>query len=179
MGQRPFILSVTALRRSPGGRRHEVRQGPLPGLRITSSWVPPEADVIVDAVLEAVDGGIVATGSVSAPFAAECRRCLGPVTGTVTAEVREVYEPEREPGPPVLAHDDLEETYPLHGDQLDLEPLARDAVLLELPLAPLCMEGCRGLCPLCGVNLNEGSCTCQAARIDPRWAGLDALRSDN
>ena len=53
---------------------------------------------------------------------------------------------------------DLEETYPLHGDQIDLEPLARDAVLLELPLTPLCAEDCQGLCSTCGASRNEGDC---------------------
>jgi uncharacterized metal-binding protein YceD (DUF177 family) len=68
-----------------------------------------------------------------------------------------------------------EETYPLVGDQLDLRPLVRDALLLELPLAPLCREDCRGLCAQCGTDLNSGPCECEPAR-DPRWNALDALR---
>ena len=51
-----------------------------------------------------------------------------------------------------------EDTYPLEGDQLDLRPLVRDALLLELPLAPLCREDCRGLCAECGADLNLGPC---------------------
>jgi uncharacterized protein len=167
----PFVLSVTALRHAPGSRRREVRRGPIPGLRVAASTVPGGADVVADVILELVDGGIVATGTVTAPYVSECRRCLGPVAGTLEAEVREVYQANVDP-------DQAEEIYPLSGDQLDLEPLARDAVLLELPLAPLCREECRGLCPTCGVNLNETSCACQGAVQDPRWAGLDVLRSD-
>ena len=68
-----------------------------------------------------------------------------------------------------------EDAYPLVDDELDLEPLVRDAVLLELPLAPLCREDCAGLCPQCGANRNEGACGCAAPR-DPRWATLDVLR---
>ena len=60
-----------------------------------------------------------------------------------------------------------EEAYPLTGDELDLEPLARDAVLLELPLAPLCSEDCRGLCPQCGANWNTEPCDCTARRRPP------------
>jgi uncharacterized protein len=166
---RPFVVSLAALRRA-GGRREEVRHGPIPGLQVGDSLVPAGEDVVVDAIVELVPGGVVVSGTVRAPFVSECRRCLGPVRGTLTAEVREVYQAD-------VAPDDAEEIYPLSGDQLDLEPLARDAVLLELPLAPLCDEGCRGLCPTCGANLNEGSCNCPAAR-DPRWTGLDALRRD-
>jgi uncharacterized protein len=168
---RPFVFSVAGLRRA-GGRREEVRRGSIAGLRVGDSSVPADEDVVADVVLELVPGGIVASGTVTAPFVSECRRCLGLVRGTVTAEVREVYQAD-------VAPEDAEEIYPLSGDQLDLEPLARDAVLLELPLAPLCREECRGLCPTCGANLNEGSCTCSEAARDPRRAGQDALHRDS
>jgi uncharacterized protein len=68
-----------------------------------------------------------------------------------------------------------DEAYPLAGDVLDLEPLARDAVLLDLPLAPLCAEDCLGLCPQCGINRNEETCSCEEP-ADPRWSALDSLR---
>ena len=69
-----------------------------------------------------------------------------------------------------------EETYPLLGDQLDLQPLARDAVLLNLPQVPLCREDCAGLCPVCGADRNDEPCGCEVEAGDPRWATLDALR---
>ena len=77
----------------------------------------------------------------------------------------------RPPGRPAADED----TYLLAGDELDLEPLARDAVLLDLPLAPLCSEECLGLCPQCGTNWNDGPCDCPGV-VDPRWSALDALR---
>jgi uncharacterized protein len=55
-----------------------------------------------------------------------------------------------------------------------LRPLVRDALLLELPLAPLCREDCRGLCAHCGADLNDGPCDCAPPR-DPRWDALDVL----
>jgi uncharacterized protein len=167
---RPFVVSLAALRRA-GGRHQEVRHGPLSGLRIGDSYVPSDEDVVVDVILELIPGGVVASGTVTAPFVSDCRRCLGPVRGTVSAEIREIYQAD-------VAPEDAEEIYPLSGDQLDLEPLARDAVLLELPIAPLCREACLGLCPTCGANLNEGSCSCPEATQDPRWAGLDTLHHD-
>ena len=90
------------------------------------------------------------------------------VAGEVTARVRERYAPAG-------GTDADEDAYPLTGDELDLEPLARDAVLLDLPLAPLCSDGCLGLCPQCGANWNEGPCACPPS-TDPRWSALDALR---
>ena len=61
------------------------------------------------------------------------------------------------------------------GTSWTSEPLVRDAVLLDLPLAPLCSEECLGLCPQCGANWNEGSCGCPPV-TDARWAALDRLR---
>ena len=61
-------------------------------------------------------------------------------------------------------------------DEIDLEPLARETVVLELPQAPLCREDCLGLCPDCGVDRNEGTCSCEPPR-DPRWSVLDELRT--
>lgn len=166
MASSPFIVSVGALLRSPGSRRPERREGPIPGLAVSGSAVPPDAPVVVDVVLDAVPGAVVAHGSVMAPWSGECRRCLAVATGTARAEVREVFEERHHP----------EQTYPLEGDQLDLEPLARDAVLLELPLAPLCREDCRGLCAVCGTDRNEAGCRCEPEVGDPRWAALDGLR---
>jgi uncharacterized protein len=126
--------------------------------------------VVVDVVLEVVYGGIVVTGTVAAAWEGECRRCLQTARGGLRGEVREVYRPHAA-GEPAD-----EETYPLGADHLDLRPLARDAVLLELPLAPLCRPGCAGLCPICGADLNTDRCACPPALSDPRWAALDALR---
>ena len=153
------------MRRAPGTRRHEVLRGPVDDLVCLGSAVPEDADVEADVVLESVLGGVAVTGAVRAPWHGSCRRCLAPAAGTVVVRVREHFTPGG----------DGEETYPLHHDDIDLEPMVRDAVLLELPLAPLCRADCRGLCPSCGVNRNDEVCTCEAQR-DQRWAALDALR---
>jgi uncharacterized protein len=89
----------------------------------------------------------------------------------VTVELSEVFEPQPTPG----------ETYPIDGDDLDLEPLVRDAVLLHLPLAPLCREDCRGPAPevfpavVAGEGAEEPD---DGPPRDPRWAALDVLRGD-
>jgi uncharacterized protein len=74
----------------------------------------------------------------------------------------------------LFSNNGADETYPLGVGLLDLAPLVRDACILELPLAPLCSEDCRGLCPECGVNRNIEQCAC-APGGDPRWAVLASL----
>ncbi len=169
--RRPFNVQVAALRKQAGTTKEEHREGLIPGLGAVSVVVPDDEPVVLDLTLSSYPGGITATGVVSATWSGECRRCGGPVSGIVAAEVRERYAPAG-------GADRDEEAYPLVGDELDLEPLARDAVLLELPLAPLCTEDCLGLCPTCGANRNTEPCECAPA-TDPRWAGLDALRDED
>jgi uncharacterized protein len=166
--RRPFHVQVAALRKQAGATRHEHREALIPGLGAVSVVVPDDEPVVLDVTLSSYPGGITASGVVAAPWSGECRRCGGPVGGTVRAEVRERFAPTG-------GTDRDDDAYPLTGDELDLEPLARDAVLLELPLAPLCREDCAGLCPTCGANRNTETCDCAPA-ADPRWAALDALR---
>ncbi len=130
------------------------------------SVVPVGADAECDVTLRPFEGGVEVSGFVRAPWEGMCRRCAAPLRGEVKVRVQERYVDV--PG----AEDDL---YPLEDDTVDLGPMVRDAVVLDLPMAPLCREDCRGLCPSCGTDLNEGECDCVAPR-DPRWANLDVLR---
>lgn len=171
----PLLVAVTGIRQHPGARRREQRQAALGPLGVTASRLAPGGEVSVDVTLEVVDGGIVAAGTVRAPWRGECRRCLRPVDGELAVDVRELYRPRR----PGEGPDEDEETYPLGHELLDLRPLARDAVVLGLPLAPLCRPDCAGLCPGCGADLNYGACGCPKAPADPRWAALDVLRTES
>lgn len=175
---RPLVVDVGRLLRDPGERLHEERAATLPGLGVLGAVVPPDSAVSVDVVIEAMDErSLVATGEVRALWKAECSRCLRPIAGQVTAVVRELFESPSatrpQEGESTL---DDQEIYPLVGEQVDLEPLARDAVLLALPPAPLCAEDCAGLCPVCGADRNEGDCGCDTTVRDERWAALDALK---
>lgn len=175
---RPFVVEVGNLMRNPGTRKREQRSGHLPGLSVLGVTVPPHAEVAVDVTIEGMDDrSLVANGTVSTEWSAECSRCLRPITGQVTSQVRELFE---DPSRAVQEVDGSavgdEDIYPLHGEQVDLEPLARDAVLLALPPAPLCAEDCAGLCPVCGADRNEADCGCDTTVRDERWAALDVLK---
>ena len=171
-----FTVPVARLRRS-GHAEHAVRRGevaqagPLDeaGIDAGRSVVPAGTEVEADVTLTPFEGGIDVAGTVTAPWEGTCRRCAEPVSGELTIRVHERYADR-----PIAATAD-EEIYPIEDELLDLAPLVRDSVVLELPAAPLCREDCAGLCPHCGANLNEGACGCVAPR-DPRWANLDVLR---
>ncbi|MDA8295143.1 MAG: YceD family protein [Actinomycetota bacterium] len=162
--ERPFSVEIGELRRTPGTRRHVHLEASLSDLAVSGSAVPEGAPISLDGVIESVHEGILLTGTVRAPWSGPCRRCLKEARGEVAVEVRELC----------VEHGDEETTYHLEGDQLDLEPIVHDACILELPLAPLCGEGCLGICPECGADRNVEPCSCAPAP-DPRWAGLSVL----
>ncbi|MEX2658506.1 MAG: DUF177 domain-containing protein [Acidimicrobiales bacterium] len=165
---RPFVVNVADLLRRSGTGRDEVLEGALDQLEVVDTRMPAGSPVRIEARLESVGDGVVAKGQVVAPWEGECRRCLKTVTGTLRSDVLEVFEAEPKEG----------ETLLLDGMTIDLEPVAREAVLLDLPLAPLCTEDCEGLCPSCGVDRNEVACKCTPPAADPRWAGLEGLTFD-
>ena len=160
----PFVVAVAVARKHPGTLRRLNVSGPIADLEVSNSRVQAGSAVELDVVLESVLGGVVVTGTVSAWWEGPCRRCLELATGRLVAQVRELYADEADP--------ELE--YAMTHDWLDLEPLAHDACILELPLAPLCGPDCLGLCPECGVNRNHETCTC-TGKTDPRWAGIAEL----
>jgi len=163
---RPFVLNVADLVHKPAARRRERLRGKLADLRVGVAEVPPDDDVDVETTLEWVTDGLLASGTISAPWHAECQRCLNPADGRIAFEFRELFERAPRDG----------ESYRLGHDSIDLEPLVREAVILELPLVPLCRPDCAGLCPTCGADLNQGACGCVTTSVDPRWAALEAFR---
>lgn len=187
MAQNPWLVPITTLKRSPGTRRAESRSGRVGELAVAGSVVRGDEVVAAEAILDAVVGGIEVSADVTAAWTGECRRCLKPVEGRLTVHVRELYRnhdhhdhdahrPHRDHQ--VHPDEEDEDTYPLRGEMLDLQPLVRDALMLELPLAPLCSDDCRGLCPTCGADLNESSCDCGVTPSDPRWSALEALKAE-
>jgi len=164
----PLVVRVADLLRRPGQHRSEHLEAELDELAVLASRVVEGAPVELDVRLESVNEGIVVKGTISAPWAGECRRCLRAVEGRLAVEVMEVFEDEPVEG----------ETSKLEIDRIDLEPLAREAVLLELPMAPLCQDDCAGLCPDCGADRNADDCGHTTEPTDDRWAALSELKFD-
>lgn len=116
--------------------------------------------------LDSLSNGIAVTGTASAWWQGDCRRCLNHIEEEMTIEVSELYQ--------VNVEDP--DAYPITGDQVSFAPMVRENLLLSVPLAPLCRPDCAGLCAICGADLNAGACTCEAPSVDDRWAALDQLK---
>jgi uncharacterized protein len=112
-------------------------------------------------------------------FEAPCARCLEPVRHELNGDFDLLFRPLGvDAGPPerALVVPETEIGYYQEGG-LTLEDVLREQVLLSLPVRTLCSADCKGLCPRCGRNLNEGACTCEARPARERWSALSDLRS--
>jgi uncharacterized protein len=167
------VFDTRALGRQAGAAREEARTIPAPdALRVELAEVLAGTEVELSVRLEAVHEGVLVTGTATAPVSGECARCLEPVTSSVEASFQELYQ--YEPSPEEADEDD---ELLLEGDLLDLEPVLRDAVVLALPLSPLCSDDCTGLCPDCGVRLADAGPGHQHDdAVLPEW---EALRQFN
>jgi uncharacterized protein len=115
------------------------------------------------------------SGRLTAELELTCSRCLESFTTPVATDFDLSYVPRAEnagEGELEVEEDDLSTAF-YADDQIDLGQLIAEQLQLALPMKPLCRDGCRGLCPQCGTNLNSGTCQCKPTWTDPR---LDALR---
>jgi len=135
--------------------------------------VPDGSDLVLDLRLESVSEGVLVSGTAQVALSGECARCLEPLTESLEVDVQQLFV---YPGHENEADDD--EIGRLVDDYIDLEPLLRDAVVLALPLAPVCRDDCPGLCPDCGARLAEVGPDHGHDEVDPRWAALRAMSTD-
>ncbi len=170
----PLVLDTRELGRRPGSMRRVQTTVPAPDfLSIEVIGVPQGADLTLDLRLESVMEGVLVSGSVLAPLVGECARCLDPVHDEIEVEIAELFAYEDSTTSETV--DDEDEVSFMHGDFLDLEPVLRDAIVVELPLTPLCSPDCPGLCVDCGERLEVGAPPHDHPVIDPRWAALQAF----
>jgi uncharacterized protein len=144
----------------------------------------------VDAHLDKIERRVRVEAKAKAPLNVPCRRCLTPVALDLPVDFEltlvpaDEYEdesadpeddaPHRRSGGSFELGEAEEDTY--SGKVVDLDPIVREQLLLALPGYPVCRDDCKGLCPVCGGNLNEKECGCDRHVPDPRWAGLKGFK---
>jgi uncharacterized protein len=166
----PLVFDARELGRRPGSMREYRRRIPAPaGLGLDFIGVPEGAPLAIDVRLESVSEGVLVTASVTGPLRGECGRCLGPVLDELAVDIRELFA-----YPDSLTDQTTErdEVYRVESDMIDFEPVVRDAVVLGLPWTPLCRPDCAGLCPTCGLRLDDLPAGHAHEQLDPRWAAL-------
>lgn len=165
-----LVLDTRDLGRRAGAMKVVRTTVPAPAdLGIGVIGVPAGSPIDLDVRLESVVEGVLVTGSAIVRLRGECVRCLVEISSEMEVDVQELYV-----HPDSGATED--EASRLEGDLVDLEPVLRDDVVLDLPFQPLCREDCAGLCVECGANLNDAPDHVHEGDVDPRWAALQGLQ---
>jgi len=119
------------------------------------------------------------TGRVTTTLECDCSRCLEPFAVPVDARLDVLLLPSSEntgDAEREIAEEDLGVSY-YKDDVVDLGELMREQFYLALPMKPLCREDCKGLCPVCGINRNRETCSCQTTWVDPRMEALKSFKT--
>jgi uncharacterized metal-binding protein YceD (DUF177 family) len=168
----PWRLDLRGLGRRAGSMQELELTLPAPAeWRVELIGVPEGGDVHARLRLESVMEGVLVTGDLDVPVTGSCARCLEPIEDTLHFDVQELYAYA---GSTTEATSEEDEVPRIEGDFLDLAPLARDTVVLNLPLAPVCTPDCAGLCVDCGQRLDDLPADHTHEVVDARWAGLAA-----
>ena len=172
----PLVLDTSELGRRPGTQRERSLSVPAPAdLGIEVIGVPEGSPMELHLRLEAVMEGVLVTGSAAARIVGECARCVTEIEDELDVDFTELYSYERDPRRG--GDDEDDDTLPMDGDLLDLEPLLRDAIVLQLPFQPLCEPDCPGLCADCGARLADDPQHSHGEAVDIRLAGLADLKA--
>ena len=170
----PLVFDTKDL--GPGVARTLTRTVPAPrDLGAGMAGIPAGADLELTVQLEGVSEGTLVTATAAGPLTGECARCLEPFSSQIGVTFQELFVREEA----AAETDDAEDSYQLDGSGLlDLEPALRDAIVLDLPLSPLCEPDCRGLCAECGVRLAEAGPGHRHEQQGAMWAALKDFRTD-
>jgi len=181
----PFVFDTHELGRRPGAIQRLTRPVDAPrdfGVHGIIG-VPVGAPVELELRLESVMEGVLVTGTARATAEGECVRCLEPLELTLDADFQEMFSypeaddrgrPKAEPADDTEGSAEDEDRLFIEDGLFDLEPVLRDAVVLALPMQPVCQDDCPGLCSECGARLADDPDHHHDA-VDIRWAALQGL----
>jgi len=164
---KPLVVNAVELLRRPGSTKDIDVVVVAEDFEFNDSRID-DVPVQVRLHLEALSDGIAVTGVATAYWHGECKRCLAPVQESTEIDIDELYQ--------VKVTDP--DAFPIDADQLTLLPMVRENILVVVPQFLLCQPECKGMCPQCGADLNEGQCSCATPVTDDRWAALEALKHE-
>lgn len=134
-------------------------------LDISSNEVTYFGEVNIKGKLSYISDAYLAIGKIKIGKKFLCDRCLKEVETSEEISFEEKF----------TAYES-EDSAVFNGDEIDLTETVRDVILSSEPISHLCKEGCKGLCKICGKDLNEGDCGCDRHITDPRFSVLENLK---
>lgn len=168
--QSPFRINLHELPRRAGEMREYELSFPAPepiGIPLLEILRDEPIDIHFRA--ESVDDGVLITGEVQSRARGECGRCLAAIDQDIDQKFQELFLYESRASD---QNEDDDELFVLDGDVADIETAIRDAVILSMPINPVCSQECEGLCSICGEKWRDLPEDHTHEVVDPRWTGL-------
>jgi len=168
-------IDVSTIKDIKGASIDVELEGPLDPMVIAGTTLKPVTPVYVVAKATSTGhSGILVQGKARAKLQAECHRCLREFIFDVETELQEQYckEPYR---PSSGQGSEQDEVLTYNGDFVDISKEVNSLLALSIPIQLVCSSECRGLCHVCGKNLNDGECSCSDESGDIRLAPLAEL----
>jgi len=148
----------------------------VPEVKVGEEVYPCLSDWEIEGSLRSVSGeAVVFDGTVKTVIRMNCARCNKPVVYPMEVTIRQRFIKEGSEAD--VSEEDFDYLY-ISNDRVDLDDTILYEVQLGVPMRVFCREDCKGLCPICGKDLNEGPCNCQEDDSDPRWDALKDLFSE-
>lgn len=151
-----MIFNITNIKKESGAQMDVTYVGPLDNTSIKDMVIIND-DISLDGTLTNYEEAILFRGTLGVSYIGKCNRCLEPVTRNLTLKLNERYS---------TMHSDEDDIYLYEGNYVDLTKAVIDNIIMSLPARLLCSEQCKGICPVCGKNLNLGECNCDKSRDD-------------
>lgn len=182
-GAAPTVIDISRLHRQPGSMLEIAREIPAPEhLAVSMARVPPGSSVELELTAESVMEGVWVSGTADVDVSAECSRCLDPIEWSELIELEQLYRYPATDARGMLVGDtdgeDEDDSPEVVDDTIDIEGPLRDAVVLALPMAPLCSPDCGGICADCGERISAEEGPHDHPVADPRWSALGALLAE-
>ena len=168
-------IDVSLILKKPGASMSFDVSGEVRDLDIPGGAVSVSGPFSVKGVATSLGEGVYVEANAKGSVRLTCSRCLSPfdLNMELSCEAKFVPETEAVQG----ERDDELEVFMLHDSTCDLDEMLRHEIVLNVPMKPLCREDCRGICPVCGKNLNEGDCACPKDGAQPTLFGRKLLEA--
>lgn len=171
-----LVISIGSLEQ---GRTALDLTGDL-GVMDLEQWIVARTPLAVTGTIDRFGDTITIRGHARAQVEDSCSRCTRAIEHDVDAEFL-VFCDRRGSDDESIARalEDAGEVFYHDGIKIDITDPVREAIILSLPMNPLCREDCRGLCAGCGADLNVEACRCAGRAPDPRWEALNRLKKES
>jgi len=173
------VLTVSIDEIPDGGLEWTEKMGEQWALPLVAPLFKPNGvPVLLTVSLKRSDRNIVMHGDIATDLCFDCSRCAEPRTMDFSHSFVRVFMARSHHSSLPSDFDESQRadfTY-FEGRTLELEPVAAEELVLALPPVPVCSMDCKGLCPICGRNLNNDACDCHVDVVDPRWRKLKEIK---